>query len=247
MNLRLRDWKAAPYNPRTISEDTLGKLHSSLEQYGDLGCIVLNQQTGNIVCGHQRIKGINRNQNIEIISSEPDKNGDLWGVLHKDENTFMVRIVDWPLDKEKRANVIANAEWIQGDFDIDMLGDILREPEISIDDVFIDAMQVESTFAPDIAADILGRESILEQESEQSKQLREDLDEIREETSGTKTRRETKEKDDIAFYRIVVFKGSEEAEDFCKRLGYNKDSRYIDGRHLSRMLQLKESERCNSK
>lgn len=46
---------AAPYNPRRISEHDLGALRRSLRAFGVVEPIVVNQRTGHIVGGHQRV------------------------------------------------------------------------------------------------------------------------------------------------------------------------------------------------
>lgn len=48
--------KPANYNPRTITKPALEALGHAMREFGDLGGVVLNVRTGNLVGGHQRVK-----------------------------------------------------------------------------------------------------------------------------------------------------------------------------------------------
>ena len=77
------DLSPAPYNPRKISERAQNALSKSLGDFGDISGIVWNKRTGNLVCGHQRVKELEK-----------------LGAFVKDEKLvvgdkeFFVRIVD---------------------------------------------------------------------------------------------------------------------------------------------------------
>lgn len=116
------DLKASPFNPRKISTKAAAGLQKSLEDFGDLSGVVWNKQTGNLVCGHQRVEQLRK----------------LGAVLHKgvlrvgvDGPQFPVRVVDWPLAFEKAANVVANNPHIGGEF-TDDLNELLKEVQCSI-------------------------------------------------------------------------------------------------------------------
>jgi hypothetical protein len=100
------DLRQADYNPRKISSKAAAALSKSLGDFGDLSGIVWNQRTGNLVCGHQRVAELRKlgaqliDGALQIVSGE----------------RFAVRIVDWPIVKEKSANVVANSPSIAGEF-----------------------------------------------------------------------------------------------------------------------------------
>jgi len=48
------NFEPAPWNPRRITAEALAGLRASIETFGDLSGIVVNDTTGHIVCGHQR-------------------------------------------------------------------------------------------------------------------------------------------------------------------------------------------------
>lgn len=106
---KLFDLNPAPYNPKIITRDAFEGLKTSVVEFGDLSGIVFNQQTGNLVAGHQRVAALKLAGDLPI---ETDEAGNLF-LLHGSDR-FPVRLVDWPLEKEKLANVAANNPKIQG-------------------------------------------------------------------------------------------------------------------------------------
>lgn len=109
-----------PRNPRFISDESAAGLAKSLEEFGDLSGIVWNRQTGQLVSGHQRVKQIEARwgpQPIEIVDAEREL-----GVIRvDDEHCFLVRVVDWSIEKHAAANVTANNPKIQGEFTGDVV------------------------------------------------------------------------------------------------------------------------------
>ena len=107
--MNLEDLKPAPYNPREIADEALAGLTVSLEEFGDIAGIVWNQRTGNLVCGHQRIAALTAKYDGGLTMSGE--------IIHTpDGERFRVRVVDWPEDKEKLANLAANNPHIAGTF-----------------------------------------------------------------------------------------------------------------------------------
>lgn len=119
----LSDLKSADYNPRSITEKAFNGLKYSLEEFGDISGIVFNTQTGNLVAGHQRVKAlIEKYGDLEINNFN-----DSHGSIIVNGETFPIRYVNWDINKEKAANIAANAQTIQGEFTSDValiLGDI---------------------------------------------------------------------------------------------------------------------------
>ena len=108
----LSDLAAAPYNPRTIGAKALAGLGYSLAEFGDLSGITVNERTGHLVAGHQRVKSLRAQYGDLAI--------DGGAVVTPEGHTFAVRVVDWPMKKEKAANIAANASTIQGEFTADL-------------------------------------------------------------------------------------------------------------------------------
>lgn len=113
IKMKLSNLKEAPYNPRDISEESLKGLSTSIGEFGDLSGIVFNERSGNLVAGHQRVKALKEKYgNLDIAFSEDGKAS----IITPDANIFPIRFVNWPVEKEKLANIAANNPNIQGEF-----------------------------------------------------------------------------------------------------------------------------------
>jgi DNA modification methylase len=111
----------APYNPRGIRLETAAALRRSLSEFGDISGITYNRQTGQLVCGHQRVKQLRR------LGSETRQSPDgRLEIVTPAGDVYPVRVVDWPEEKEKAANVTANNQHIAGSF-TDGLQPLLEE------------------------------------------------------------------------------------------------------------------------
>jgi DNA modification methylase len=95
--------KAAPFNPRTISEHDLKSLGRSLRYFGPVEPVVVNQRSGHIVGGHQRVK-----------AAEAE------GI-----DTLPVVYVDLDDPSERQLNLALNR--ISGEFDVDKLQEVLAD------------------------------------------------------------------------------------------------------------------------
>lgn len=117
-------------NPRKISADRFDKLSDSLTSLGDLGGIVVNRRTNEIIGGNQRTKSFLQEKDrfeihMEHEFKEPQGDGTVGvGYVIKDkgketEQRFALRVVDWDEEKAERANVQANK--VTGIWDYDIL------------------------------------------------------------------------------------------------------------------------------
>ena len=103
--MALADLAPADYNPRRISPKAMQGLRASLTRFGELGGIVFNRRTGNLVGGHQRVKAL----------------------LALGETDAEVRVVDLPVSEEKAANLALNHPGIGGEWDEALLRVVLDE------------------------------------------------------------------------------------------------------------------------
>jgi len=123
---KLSDLKPSSYNPRTITDEALSGLGTSLERFGDVSGIVVNSRTGKLVAGHQRVKALTLSH-----GDLPIKDG---FIETPESERFRVRVVDWDETTEKAANVAANNHLIAGEFTED-LSDIIEELRDEIPDL----------------------------------------------------------------------------------------------------------------
>jgi len=109
---RLADLKPAPWNPREISDEALERLAASLDRWGCVEPIIVNDRTGHVVGGHQRLKVL-RQQNVAATQ---------------------VVVMDIPAVDEKALNVALNSPMLGGQFTPD-LNAILDELDRELPDV----------------------------------------------------------------------------------------------------------------
>lgn len=127
--MNLSELKEYHKNPRKMSGERFDKLSLSLSQLGDLGGMVVDVNTKEIIGGNQRMKSFLQRGGfeIEIIKQydTPREDGTIvYGhlVVNKDqtsEQKFFYREVSWDEATCARANIVANK--LTGMWDFDML------------------------------------------------------------------------------------------------------------------------------
>lgn len=158
----VKDLKPAPYNPRKISADRLAALGKSLREFGDLGGVVVNVRTGNVIGGHQRIKNLDPAWKIVKSKRDGSAAGTVargyivtpWGELD-------YREVEWDQKKELAANLAANKHG--GDFDLPKVKEMLVEIKASgmdldftgfLADERIDLLELDNAEAADAVPEV---------------------------------------------------------------------------------------------
>jgi hypothetical protein len=111
--MKLADLDPAPYNPRTISKESMQGLSESIRRFGLVQPIVWNKRSKQIIGGHQRREAL-MDHGIE----EAD-----------------VLVVDLPPEEEKALNVTLNNPAVAGEFTED-LQDLLIDLKKQIPDTF---------------------------------------------------------------------------------------------------------------
>mgnify|MGYP002624879425 CR=1 FL=1 len=106
--------RLAEYNPRRISEDARKALKANLKRLGLMGGIIWNEDTGNLVGGHQKVQIID-----EVNRYNPETK----------ENDYEIRVevVHLSEKEEMEQNMFLNNKAVQGDFDDDLLRNVLRQ------------------------------------------------------------------------------------------------------------------------
>jgi DNA modification methylase len=101
--VKVIDINPAAYNPRVMSESELQKLNNVMKENGLVTPLVWNEQTGNLVDGHQRLRVLIK-EGIEEVD---------------------VSVVNLPLLKEKALNLALNR--IKGEWDDEKLAILMNE------------------------------------------------------------------------------------------------------------------------
>jgi DNA modification methylase len=134
--MKVKDLNASPYNPRKITDSQLKMLGKSMKEYGDLSGVIFNVQTGNLIGGHQRLKHLDPEWEIMKEPSTDDIGTVAVGIIKTPFGDWYYREVDWPVEKEKAANIAANAHG--GEFDIPRLKDLVLD--LNKDDFDLDLL-----------------------------------------------------------------------------------------------------------
>lgn len=107
-------------------------LRKSLAEYGDLGAIVFNRKSKQLVGGHQRVKLLSADAKVTITRKfeKPTRVGTVaegFVTFDDDGERFKYREVSWSKQKEMAANIAANKG--AGDWDHALLTDWMKELE----------------------------------------------------------------------------------------------------------------------
>ena len=113
-----------PYhrNPRQITQKRFDRLTDTLARLGDLGGIVHNVLTDEIIGGNQRTRVFGEATQIEIVEklAAPDEQGTVaHGFIVWRGHRFAYRQVQWDEDTAAEANIRANVG--AGDWDWDVI------------------------------------------------------------------------------------------------------------------------------
>ena len=138
---RLGDLVPADYNPRQISRAARERLRASLRRYGLASTLTLNQRTGRLVGGHQRLTVL-----LEELGPEAE---------------VPVSLVDLDEADEAALNVTLNREDLAGTWDDGKLGEILDRlradgPDLLADLRLDEWTRLEALDAEALAARIAG-------------------------------------------------------------------------------------------
>jgi ParB-like nuclease domain len=184
-----KELKAAPYNPRTISDAEKKKLAKGLKRHGLVSPITWNRKTGNVVGGHQR---------ISIMD-------DLVGTS---DYELQVAVIDVDESREKELNILLNNPQAQGDWDIGKLGDMLTDTALSIEGTGFDPADVFK---------LIGDQKLAERDDGTINALSDKLREAQArymEIQAKSVKREA-----IEYFIVVVFRDDADCGAFLKSAG----------------------------
>lgn len=103
-----KDLNLASYNPRMMDEDARERLLENVKRVGLIEFIIVNETTGNVLGGHQRIEALDALEKNQDYSLE-------------------VAVVKLTPEEEKAQIIFMNNELAQGDYDATKLGTVLAE------------------------------------------------------------------------------------------------------------------------
>ena len=207
----------AAYNPRIISEESRKKLRKKMREVGLIQPLVWNQQTGNLVSGHQRLRVLDED-------------------AHGKEFLLDVAVVDLDEKTEKEMNVFLNNQAAMGEFDIDRLSELFHDG-IDLNDMGFDQVDIDLMFGDD--------SRIIEEfgDSEKTNEAKNILDEIKKIRNENIERIKGSEFS-VNFYFVAVFKTQEEKDEILELLGVPVWDTYFNGDLIRQALL--ESSKANA-
>lgn len=215
--------KLAAYNPRTISDEARKRLKTNLKRVGVLGGIVWNEDTGNLVSGHQRVSVMDEVNKYNLESKENDYE-------------IKVEVVHLTEKQEKEQNLFMNNRSVQGEFDNEMLKDLLSD--IDFDNAGFDEFDLES-----LGLDIPSLENINDvisdvpswSEDTEENQLKRKVD------TAFNKERVAKEKDEddrgAESYVCLTFSNRISKESFMVKFGFDVGEQFIKGEEFSEIIE----------
>lgn len=146
--------KRCRYNPRSMSSSARDGLRESMEDFGDISGICINSRTDNVFAGNHRFdeiaKKYGRSKLVLTLLEDEWYSLDVSGGK---TTGFKVRVVDWDLEKEQLANIVANNDLITGEYNTS-LQPLLKKIKLSVPKVKMDSLRVSPMVLDDELEDI---------------------------------------------------------------------------------------------
>lgn len=222
----------ADYNPRKIDEQGKRMLKRSMKQFGVVGGIIVNSQTGNtIVGGHQKVAI------LDEMYKYPD-------------NDYSLRVEMISVDRktEKTLNIALNNGNISGSWDYDALARLV--PDIDYKDAGL----------TDADLNMIGCDFLLQTEEENSLAgaLEEMMQPVTEQKEAEKAARQLERAEKVAHMKDVKQQVKEQAQEtaanmdaylmlsfdtweakaaFCERFGYDPNMKFIKGEQFDSICE----------
>lgn len=152
--IKVNDIVPADYNPRKISADELGRLETSIKEFGFVDPIIINLKNNRIVGGHQRFKIIQKEGIEELNLLRLGNVG--WAFVETD-----LKVKDG--NYERALNIALNK--ISGEWDTGKLDIILDDLKFDGFDVSLTGFDVDLDSLNDLGDDEDGLYDFLEEDN----------------------------------------------------------------------------------
>ena len=222
----------ADYNPRKIDEQGKRMLKRSMKQFGVVGGIIVNSQTGNtIVGGHQKVAI------LDEMYKYPD-------------NDYSLRVEMISVDRktEKTLNIALNNGNISGSWDYDALARLV--PDIDYQDAGLTAADLnmigcdfllqteEESSIADALEDMMAPVTEQKEAEKAAKQMEraEKVAHMKEVKQQVKNAAQ-KQALDMDAYLMLSFDTFESKAAFCERFGYDPYSKFIKGEVFDEQIE----------
>ena len=201
-------WRSAikphPKNPRVITESAKKKLKNKMAEVGLLQPLIVNERTGYLLGGHQRLASMD--------SLEKYKDG-------KNDYQIDIALVDMDEKQELEMLVFLNNPGSQGGWQLDTLAEINLESGVGFESMGFDKMDVDFLFDGDPRfAEIFPDTKAVEE----TKDALADIKATRKESTET-----MKERQQAGFYFTVVCRDIQEKKDLLARMNVADYENYV--------------------
>lgn len=176
-----------------------------------MGGIVVNKTTMNLVSGHQRLKCLDQ-------------------LEKKKDYILRVEIVEMTEKEEKEQNIFMNSTTVQGEFDLDILAEML--PDINYKNAGLDDYDIQIIHSDGFAIDNDSPElneiaqQLRQQEKDKIKQLRKDI-----------KNRPVEEIEDETII-MISFNTFTAKVKFLAKLGLDEDERFLKGELFEKRIKV---------
>jgi hypothetical protein len=241
----------ASYNPRKLSEEARKALKKNIKENGLLGGIIVNERTGNIVSGHQRMS----------IADEVNKYNH---ETKENDYSIKVEVIDVDDKKEKELNIFMNSRATQGEYDYKKLAQIFPNIDSALaglDDVDISMIEIELPNMENIEIPSFEPQEEKKINAEYEKSITQELSnavnhpeasisemERKEATELTPEEKKAKIKEvkeqvkanavmEGESYFTVSFSDYDSKVQFLEYLGFNPEDKFIKGEELQQKME----------
>jgi hypothetical protein len=202
------------------------KLQKNLKRVGLLTAPVWNKKTGNLVGGHQRLAA------LDALEGHAD---------------YFLDVAQVELDPatEREQNVFLNNPAVQGDWDLDALGALIKGGDFEIDCAGFDPMDLQVMFddrelAKMFCADPvssamvqdIARIGAVKPEQQAPRFSDAERQAYRDKRNAWRRKLEQDPSDDSETYAVIVFPTERQRETFMTAMGSSSAERYLDGEAL---------------
>lgn len=222
----------ADYNPRSISAETRKKLKQNIKKNGLLGGLVYNLRTKTLVSGHQRISV------LDELNDYPD-------------NDYLVKVeaIDVDEQREKELNVWFNNTSVQGQWDYDMLAQIIPDIDYKnagLTDEDLQLIGIDFTMQTEeeqsITDDINNLIAPVQNQKEAAKQAKKELSQAEKVAHNKEVKaqvmQDAQEKaENMESYVMVSFDTYKAKAAFMERFGFDKRERFVKGELFENMIE----------
>lgn len=222
----------ADYNPRSISAETRKKLKQNIKKNGLLGGLVYNLRTKTLVSGHQRISV------LDELNNYPD-------------NDYLVKVeaIDVDEQREKELNVWFNNTSVQGQWDYDMLAQIIPDIDYKnagLTDEDLQLIGIDFTMQTEaerrITDDINNLIAPIQNQKEAVKQAKKELSQAEKIAHNKEVKaqvmQEAQDKaENMESYVMISFDTFKAKADFMQRFGFDAREKFVKGELFENMVE----------